>query len=218
MKAHSPISIRHKLQSLSLVLVLTTSILGMATTLLFSLRMEYQNLDRNLMNSAQVLAQSPDVIFTSVSYADKAAQIMKQARALGYEGAFFGGDTLDAPELYSIAGDAAVGSVFTTFYDAAQPATEKTSEFLDAYRAKYGKEPAAPTVMAYDAYLTMRNAIETAGTTDAEAVRDALFTTDGFVGAAGTITLDENHDAVRSVVFKVVEADGSTVFKDMIEP
>lgn len=144
-----------------------------------------------------VLAQSPDVIFTSVSYADKAAQIMKQARALGYEGAFFGGDTLDAPELYSIAGDAAVGSVFTTFYDAAQPATEKTSEFLDAYRAKYGKEPAAPTVMAYDAYLTMRNAIETAGTTDAEAVRDALFATDGFVGAAGTITLDENHDAVR---------------------
>ena len=70
--------------------------------------------------------------------------------------------------------------------------------------------------MAYDAYLTMRNAIETAGTTDAEAVRDALFATDGFVGAAGT--LDENHDAVRSVVFKVVEADGSTAFKDMIEP
>lgn len=72
--------------------------------------------------------------------------------------------------------------------------------------------------MAYDAYLTMRNAIETAGTTDAEAVRDALFATDGFVGAAGTITLDENHDAVRPVVFKVVEADGSTAFKDMIEP
>ena len=61
MKAHSPISIRHKLQALSLFLVLTTSILGMVTTLLFSLRMEYQNLDRNLMNSAQVLAQSPDV-------------------------------------------------------------------------------------------------------------------------------------------------------------
>ena len=45
-----------------------------------------------------------------------------------------------------------------------------------------------------------------------------MFATDGFVGAAGTITLDENHDAVRSVVFKVVEADGSTAFKDMIEP
>lgn len=165
-----------------------------------------------------VLDAKPDVIFTSVSYADKAAQIMKQARALGYEGPFFGGDTLDAPELFNIAGAAAEGAVFTTFYDAAQPATEKTSEFLDAYRAKYGKEPAAPTVMAYDAYLTLRNAIETAGTTDAEAIRDALFATEGFVGAAGTITLDENHDAVRPVVFKEVQADGSTAFKDMIEP
>ena len=165
-----------------------------------------------------MLDKKPDVIFTSVSYADKAAQIMKQARALGYEGAFFGGDTLDAPELFSIAGDAAVGAVFTTFYDAAQPATEMTSEFLDAYRAKYGKEPAAPTVMAYDAYLTMRNAIEAAGTTDAEAVRDALFATSGFVGAAGSITLNDTHDAVRPVVFKEVQADGSTSFKDIIEP
>ena len=35
--------------------------MGMTTTLLFSLRMEYQSMDRNLMNSAQVLAQSPQV-------------------------------------------------------------------------------------------------------------------------------------------------------------
>ncbi len=165
-----------------------------------------------------VIDAQPDVIFTSVSYADKAAQIIKQARALGYTGDFFGGDTLDAPELFTIAGEAVEGTVFTTFYDAAQPATEKTSEFLDAYRAKYGKEPAAPVVMAYDAYLTLINAIETAGSTEPEAIRDALFATSGFVGAAGTITLDENHDAIRPVVFKQVNADGTTSFKDIIEP
>lgn len=61
MQSHSPKSIQHKIQSLGLFLVLTTAILGLVTTLLFSLRMEYQNLNRNLMNSAQVLAQSPDV-------------------------------------------------------------------------------------------------------------------------------------------------------------
>ena len=64
----------------------------------------------------------------------------------------------------------------------------------------------------------MRNAIENAGSTDSEAIRDALFATEGFVGAAGTITLNDTHDAVRPVVFKVVQADGSTTFKDMIEP
>lgn len=165
-----------------------------------------------------VINAKPDVIFTSVSYADKAAQIMKQAVALGFDGAFFGGDTLDAPELFNIAGEAAVGAVFSTFYDAAQPATEMTSEFLDAYRAKYNKEPAAPVIMSYDAYLCMRNAIEVAGSTDAEAIREALFATNGFVGAAGVITLNETHDAVRPVVFKAVQADGSTAFVTMIEP
>ena len=165
-----------------------------------------------------IIPQQPDVIFTSVSFADKAAQIMKQARALGYTGAFFGGDTLDAPELFNIAGEAAVGAVFSTFYDAAQPATEKTSEFHDAFVAKYGEEPAAPCVMSYDAYLCMRNAIEVADSLEPEAIREALFATNGFVGAAGVITLDENHDAVRPVVFKAVQADGSTAYVTMIEP
>lgn len=61
MKLYSSKTIRQKIQSLSLFLVLTTAVLGMTTTLAFSLRMEYDNLDRNLMNSAMVLAQSPDV-------------------------------------------------------------------------------------------------------------------------------------------------------------
>ena len=61
MKFYSSKTIRQKIQSLSLFLVLTTAVLGMTTTLAFSLRMEYDNLDRNLMHSALVLAQSPDV-------------------------------------------------------------------------------------------------------------------------------------------------------------
>ena len=130
----------------------------------------------------------------------------------------FGGDTLDAPELYQIAGDKVDGVIFTTFYDAAQPATELTSQFLDAYRAKYGKEPSATNVMCFDAYLTLRAAIETAGSTDPAAIRDAIFATKGFVGAAGTITLDESHNAVRPVVFKKVKGDGTSEFVKMIEP
>ena len=166
----------------------------------------------------EALSKNPDVIFTSVGYAPSAALIIKQARELGYTGPIFGGDTLDAPELYQIAGEKVDGVIFTTFYDAAQPATELTTQFLDAYQAKYGKAPAAPTVMAFDCFLTTRNAIETAGTTDAEAVREALFATSGFVGAAGAITLDENHDAIRPVVFKKVNGDGTSEFLAMIEP
>ena len=94
------------------------------------------------------LSKNPDVIFTSVGYAPSAALIIKQARELGYTGPIFGGDALDAPELYEIAGEKVDGVIFTTFYDAAQPATELPSQFLEAYGAKYGKTPAAPTIIS----------------------------------------------------------------------
>jgi branched-chain amino acid transport system substrate-binding protein len=158
------------------------------------------------------------VLFTSVQNATSAALITKQARELGYTGPIIGGDTLDDPKLFELAGATAAGVVFSTFYDAAQPATEKTSEFLDAYKAKYDKESAAPTIMCYDAYLALKAAIEAAGSTDKAAIRDALFATSGFVGAAGVITLDESHNAVRAVVFKQVQEDGSSQFVQLIEP
>ena len=77
---------------------------------------------------------------------------------LGFTGPIFGGDTLDAPELFQIAGDKVDGVIFTTFYDAAQPATELTSQFLDAYRAKYGKEPCAPPLRPLAAPTRPRSA------------------------------------------------------------
>ena len=53
---------------------------------------------------------------------------------------------------------------------------------------------------------------------DPEAVREALFATSGFVGVAGVITLNDTHDAVRPVVFKKVNGDGTSEFLSIIEP
>jgi len=164
------------------------------------------------------LKYEPDAIFTSVGYAPSAALIIKQARELGFDGPIFGGDTLDAPELFEIAGTAVEGVVFTTFCDADQPANEMTAQMVGAYRAQYDKKPAAPTMMSYDAYLTMLDAIERAGSTDSAAIRDAIFATSGFVGAAGEITINENHDAVRPVVFVQMLDDGSATFLASVNP
>lgn len=136
----------------------------------------------NFVNSDQdfttlltdAMSKSPDVIFTSVGYAPSAALIIKQARELGFTGPIFGGDTLDAPELFEIAGEKVDGVIFTTFYDAAQPATDLTSQFLDAYREKHGKEPSATNAMCFDAYLTLHAAIEAAGSTDKTAIGECL--------------------------------------------
>jgi len=98
--------------------------------------------------------------------------------------------------------------------------TDETTIFLDAYKAEYGedKEPAAVTALAYDAYLVALEAIEKAGTaTDTVAIRDAVATTSMFPGAAGIISLDENGDAVKSAIIKVIE-DGKFKYKATVEP
>ena len=50
------------------------------------------------------------------------------------------------------------------------------------------------------------DAIERAGEADATKIIEALANTDGFVGVAGNISVDDNHDAVKSIY--VVELSG----------
>ncbi len=159
-----------------------------------------------------------DAIFAPGNFTESAL-IMKQAKQLGIDLPMLGADTWETPEVIDIAGEAAEGAVFSTFFDSAVPITETTTEFLDAYRAKYGedKEPAAVTALAFDAYILALDAIERAGSTDSNAIRDALAETKDFPGAAGLVTLDENGDAVKSAIIKTIE-NGKFTYKATVKP
>ncbi len=150
----------------------------------------------------------------------ESALIMKQAKELGMDLPMLGADTWETPEVIEIAKEAAEGAVFSTFFDSEVPLTEETTTFLEAYRAEYGAdvEPAAVTALAYDAYLVALDAMERANTTtDTVAIRDAVAETSMFPGAAGIISLDENGDAVKSAIIKVIE-DGKFKYKATVEP
>ncbi|MEA4988068.1 MAG: ABC transporter substrate-binding protein [Anaerovorax sp.] len=158
-----------------------------------------------------------EAIFAPGNFTETAL-LMKQARELGIDLQFLGGDTWETPPLLEIAGEAAEGAVYSSFYDPAAPLTEMTATFLDAYAAKYGDEqPAGVTACGFDAYLLALDAIQRAGSADGPAVRDALAETKDFEGAAGFVTLDENGDAIKPAVIKTVK-DGQFVYKSFVEP
>lgn len=163
-----------------------------------------------------IKATNPDVIFAPGNFTESAL-IIKQARSLGITTPFIGGDTFETPEFVDIGGDAVEGAVFSTFFTSEKPITKESETFLAEYRKEYNKEPAAVTALAYDAYLVILDAIERAGTTDPAALRDAIAQTQGYEGAAGIISLDENGDAVKNAVIKEVK-DGQFVYLDTIEP
>ena len=163
-----------------------------------------------------IMTANPDVIFAPGNFTESAL-IIKQARQLGITVPIIGGDTYETPEFIEIGGDAVEGCVFSTFFTSETPITKESEKFLEAYRAEYGKEPAAVTALAYDAYILILDAIKRAGSTDPVALRDAIAATEGFEGAAGIITLDENGDAVKNAVIKQVK-NGQFVYMDTIEP
>ncbi len=163
-----------------------------------------------------IKTENPDVIFAPGNFTESAL-IVKQARQLGITAPIIGGDTYETPEFIDIGGDAVEGTVFSTFFTSETPITKESETFLAEYRAEYGKEPAAVTALAYDAYILILDAIERAGSTDPAALRDAIAQTEGFEGAAGIISLDVNGDAVKNAVIKQVK-DGEFVYMDTIEP
>lgn len=160
--------------------------------------------------------KNPDVIFAPGNFTESAL-IIKQARQLGIKTPFIGGDTWETPEFITIGGSAVEGAVFSTFFTSEKPITKESEKFLTEYRKEYNKEPAAVTALGYDAYILILDAIKRANSTEPEKIRDAIAQTKGFEGAAGIITLDENGDAVKNAVIKVVK-DGKFTYLDTIEP
>ncbi|NLM36840.1 MAG: ABC transporter substrate-binding protein [Firmicutes bacterium] len=163
-----------------------------------------------------IKAQNPDVIFAPGNFTESAL-IISQARKLGITCPIIGGDTWETQEFLDIGKEAVEGAVFSTFFATETPITEESAKFIEAYRAEYKKEPAAVAALGYDAYILILDAIKRAGTTDRVKLRDEIARTKNFPGAAGFITLDENGDAVKNAVIKVVK-DGKFAYLDTIEP
>lgn len=148
---------------------------------------------------------NPDVIFAPGNFTESAL-VIKQARQLGITTPIIGGDTWETPEFLQIGGESVEGIVFSTFFAKEKPINAESEKFLKEFAAEYkDKEPSAVGALGYDAYLVILDAIKRANSTDPVKIRDEIAKTKDFMGAAGTITLDENGDAVKDAVIKTVD-------------
>lgn len=107
-----------------------------------------------------------------------------------------------ASDLVSPAGDAvAEGAQTTSVYE----------QFVTAYKQEYkGAEPTEAAALAFDAYMIAINAIEAAGSSDADALKDAIQTKTNFEGASGHITFDEVGEPKKPINVDIVK-DGQYV-------
>lgn len=154
----------------------------------------------------RIKASNPEVIFVP-GYYNEVGLIVKQARELGIEVPFVGGDGWDSAKLAELAGSNNLNNTyFVNHMWAEDPATKP---FADAYKAKYNQEPDALAALGYDAAKMLIEAIKTAGSTEPEKIRVALENTKDFQGVTGVITVEANtHNPVKSaVIIKMVNGE-----------
>ena len=164
----------------------------------------------------KIKATNPEVIFIPAYY-EEVGKIAKQARELGITQALLGTDGWDDPKLVEIAGAAALNNGFFSNHYSPQDTDPNVVKFVEAYKKEYGQEPSALAALGYDSALMLIDAIKRAGSDDPAKIRDALEQTKGLQVSTGIISLDANHNPIKSAV--VIEMkDGKQVFKEKINP
>jgi branched-chain amino acid transport system substrate-binding protein len=153
----------------------------------------------------QIMGKDPDIIFISGLYAN-AAMILTQARNLGMDTPFIGGDGLLSADLITNAGKAAEGTIVTCPF-LPNLEDEKTRGFVTAFEERYGTKPDAWAALTYDAVGIVAEAIARAGP-DRRAIRDYVAAIDspekGYDGVAGLTYFNRDGDCMKPLVVAVV--------------
>ena len=158
----------------------------------------------------------PDVI-AATGYYTEAALICKQARELGIEATFVGGDGWEAPQLTELGGAAVEHAYYSTGFSADNAAPE-VQDFVRRFKARWnGEVPEALSALGYDAMKLYADAIGRAGTTEGPKLRDAIAATKDFPGVTGRTTIDAERNSSKPAVILQVR-HGRTEFVAAVAP
>lgn len=165
----------------------------------------------------RIKAANPDVIYLP-GYYEEVGKILKQAREMGIETPFLGGDGWDSPQLAEIAGAGPLVNAYMSNHYSPEDTAAEVVEFVEAYKeANGGAVPDGMAALGYDALKLVADAIERAGEASPEKIKDALAATADLQLATGKVTLNESHDPVKAaVVLKFV--DGVQAFETKVTP
>ena len=164
-------------------------------------------------------AANADVIFAPSS-TTVASLLIDQAASAGIP--LIAGDTWDDAVILQAATKSGADVYFSTFYD--EGASEQAAQFMTGFKEwlnansdKLNNNGGTDTVSAvsalgYDAYMGALEAIKAAGSTDGEAICQALAGV-SYTGVTGDVVFDEEGDVDKNIIFiKGVDTENGTFY------
>lgn len=142
----------------------------------------------------RLAALNPDILYVAAT-TNEAMLIIRQARALGMKSTIVGGAGLNDTRIGTVLGAAADG-IMTFFPFDPSSDRETVKRFVKLYKDKYGadKTPPGYVALGYDTLHLIVKAVETAGSTDREAITKAFGAIKDFEGANGLFSYNGSGD------------------------
>lgn len=168
--------------------------------------------------ATQIKMLNPDFIYLPLYYSE-ASLFARQARLIGLNTPMGSADGVADITFTKLAASASEGYIFTDSFDANNPTTELSKNFIAKYvKDKKSKEVPNFTAMGADAYFVMFNAIKACeNSLTSECVNEKIHQTTNYAGVSGVISIDKSGNATRSVVVKEIKNQKQT-YKDTINP
>jgi len=162
-----------------------------------------------------IRAAKPDAVCVP-GYYQEVALIVKQGRQIGLRMPFIGCDGWANQALVAIGGKAIDGCFFTNHFspDDQSPIVKS---FVAKYQEKYGALPDTFSALGYDAARLLADALKRTGSSNSQALRDALAKTEGFPGVTGQISFDANRNASKPGLIVAVK-EGKFEIAEKIAP
>jgi branched-chain amino acid transport system substrate-binding protein len=160
----------------------------------------------------KIINSNPDVLMIPVYYND-VALIVGQAKAHGIKAKLLGADgwdgVLEVIDKSNV--DALANAYFCSQYSATDP-NPAVQDFLKKYKETYNKDANMFAVLGYDSMYILADAIERAGSTEADKIIEALRETN-YNGLTGITTFDENRNPVRQAIITSFEGNSYKVIE-----
>ena len=138
--------------------------------------------------------------------------VIKNARQIGFTGPIFQSHGFGNIKYVQAAGAAAEGVIFPAgrllvaeVLPDSNPQKAVLVKYKNDYEKRYKEDASTFGGHAYDAFMILAKAIEKAGSTDKEKVRDAIETMRGFVGTGGVFDFSvEDHNGLGIDAFELL--------------